>query len=207
MNPCPAGLPATPDLDALGRAARICRAANGHATYTTGDVAKLFDVSARTATHWIDRGLLRGYTIPGSNDRRVTRSEVARFATERGIPLDEIAAEAEAPASVLLVGVSPGDAAEIRAGLAGIGVMFVVEARSPVEAGLRAAAILPRAVVIDASVGRIEAGQVAQALLGGPGRPAVIGWGVGAGPGSEEASRTVERVVRRVGEIVTEARP
>jgi hypothetical protein len=85
--------------------------------------------------------------------------------------LDEIAAEAEAPASVLLVGVSPGDAAEIRAGLAGIGVMFVVEARSPVEAGLRAAAILPRAVVIDASVGRIEAGQVAAALLGGPGGP------------------------------------
>lgn len=39
--------------------------------YTAGDVAVIYGVSHRTACKWIDEGAIKGFTLPGSKERRV----------------------------------------------------------------------------------------------------------------------------------------
>lgn len=58
--------------------------------FTTGDVARICHVSSRTAIKWFDSGRLRGYRIPGSQDRRIPRENLLRFMNEHGIPLGEL---------------------------------------------------------------------------------------------------------------------
>ena len=38
--------------------------------FTTGQVAKICKVAPRTVSKWFDSGRLKGYRIPGSQDRR-----------------------------------------------------------------------------------------------------------------------------------------
>jgi len=59
-------------------------------TYTTGQIAKICDVAPRTVSHWIDRGLLKGYRIPGSSDRRVHREQLLKFMIENKMDAAQI---------------------------------------------------------------------------------------------------------------------
>lgn len=58
--------------------------------FTTGEVARRCHVSSRTAAKWIDKGLLKGWRIPGGKDRRVSMSELVRFLEEHGMPLGDL---------------------------------------------------------------------------------------------------------------------
>ncbi len=58
---------------------------------TTGEVAKICNVAPRTVSKWFDTGVLKGYRIPGSKDRRIPVSQLMRFMKEHGIPFDGIA--------------------------------------------------------------------------------------------------------------------
>ena len=75
--------------------------------FTTGQVAKICKVAPRTVSKWFDSGRLRGYRIPGSQDRRIPREHLIRFLKEHGMPLGEL--EDEAMGKLLLVGVDPND--------------------------------------------------------------------------------------------------
>lgn len=55
--------------------------------YTTGQIAAIAGVSPRIAAGWIDKGKLKGYRIPDSQDRRVTHEEVIRFLREHEMPI------------------------------------------------------------------------------------------------------------------------
>ena len=57
--------------------------------FTTGQVAKICKVAPRTVSKWFDSGRLRGYRIPGSQDRRIPREHLIRFLKEHGMPLGE----------------------------------------------------------------------------------------------------------------------
>lgn len=54
--------------------------------FTTGKIAKVCRVSARTVSKWIDSGLLKGWRLPGGVDRRVARSELVAFLARHGMP-------------------------------------------------------------------------------------------------------------------------
>ena len=58
--------------------------------FTTGQVAKICKVAPRTVSKWFDSGRLRGYRIPGSQDRRIPREHLIRFLKEHGMPLGEL---------------------------------------------------------------------------------------------------------------------
>ena len=58
--------------------------------FTTGQVAKICKVAPRTVSKWFDSGRLRGYRIPGSQDRRIPREQLIRFLKEHGMPLGEL---------------------------------------------------------------------------------------------------------------------
>ena len=70
--------------------------------FTTGQVAKICKVAPRTVSKWFDSGRLRGYRIPGSQDRRIPRDHLIRFLKEHGMPLGEL--EDKAMGKILLVG-------------------------------------------------------------------------------------------------------
>jgi two-component system response regulator RpaA len=64
--------------------------------YSTGRIARALRVSSRTVGKWIDTEALKGYRLPGSNDRRVTRASLERFVRENGMPAEWLA-ELDAP--------------------------------------------------------------------------------------------------------------
>ena len=55
-------------------------------SYTTGDVARLCQVTKRTVIKWIDSCKLKGYTIPGSKHRRVSADALRRFLRDHQMP-------------------------------------------------------------------------------------------------------------------------
>ena len=59
---------------------------------TTGRLASLIDVSARSIAKWIDSGLLVGYRTPASRERRVRIEEALAFARRHGLPSDRLEA-------------------------------------------------------------------------------------------------------------------
>jgi excisionase family DNA binding protein len=129
--------------------------------FTTGQVAKICKVAPRTVSKWFDSGRLRGYRIPGSQDRRIPREHLIRFLKEHGMPLGEL--EDEAMGKILLVGVD----VQVRMGLTEMMPSddFKLEtAASGFEAGIQAESLHPDAVVIDFVMGRHEAMMIAQNL-------------------------------------------
>lgn len=58
--------------------------------FTTGQAAKICKVSSHTITKWFDSGLLKGYRIPKSLDRRIPEENLVEFLKEHGMPLREL---------------------------------------------------------------------------------------------------------------------
>jgi excisionase family DNA binding protein len=56
--------------------------------FTTGEVAKVCDVSIQMVIKWFDGGDLEGYKIPGSRDRRIPREHLVAFMEKNKIPLN-----------------------------------------------------------------------------------------------------------------------
>jgi len=54
--------------------------------FTTGQVATICGASCRTVSNWIDSGKLKGYRIPGSQDRRIERLSLVAFLIENAMP-------------------------------------------------------------------------------------------------------------------------
>jgi excisionase family DNA binding protein len=54
---------------------------------TTGQIAFAVGCAPRTVTKWIDSGRLKGFRLPGSQDRRVNRADVYRFLIDNGLPV------------------------------------------------------------------------------------------------------------------------
>jgi len=56
------------------------------ASFTTGDVARICNVTKRTVIKWIDGGKLKGYLIPGSRHRRVSAACLRDFLRAHKLP-------------------------------------------------------------------------------------------------------------------------
>lgn len=52
-----------------------------------GEVAKHLHVSIRTVCKWFDKGMLKGYRIPGSDHRRFDPKDVVEFAKSNQLPV------------------------------------------------------------------------------------------------------------------------
>jgi len=55
-------------------------------SYTTGEVARICQVTKRTVITWIDGGKLEGYHLPGSKHRRVSAESLHRFMKDNHLP-------------------------------------------------------------------------------------------------------------------------
>lgn len=61
--------------------------------FTTGDVARLCGAAPTTVNRRFDADLIRGYRLPLSGDRRVTREELIRFLKANDMPLRDLGDE------------------------------------------------------------------------------------------------------------------
>ena len=127
--------------------------------FTTGQVAKICKVAPRTVSKWFDSGRLRGYRIPGSQDRRIPREHLLRFLKEHNMPLGDL--EAEVYHKILVVGADAPLLSSLREQLREGDDFRIETAASGFEAGIRAESFHPDCIIIDMAVGRIEAGQIA----------------------------------------------
>ena len=130
--------------------------------FTTGQVAKICKVAPRTVSKWFDSGRLKGYRIPGSQDRRIPREYLIRFLKEHGMPLGEL--EDETMAKVLIVAQDQVLIENVRRELPEQRSFKVETAASGFEAGIQAESFHPDCIIVDFSIGRTEALQICQNL-------------------------------------------
>lgn len=130
--------------------------------FTTGQVAKICKVAPRTVSKWFDSGRLKGYRIPGSQDRRIPREQLIRFLKEHGMPLGEL--EEEEWHKVLLIGTEKLFNDRLKELLPEDEDYKFQLANSGFEAGMLAGNFQPDTIVIDLGLGRSEAIQIVARL-------------------------------------------
>jgi two-component system response regulator RpaA len=130
--------------------------------FTTGQVAKICKVAPRTVSKWFDSGRLRGYRIPGSQDRRIPREQLIRFLKEHGMPLGEL--EEEEWHKILVIGAENLFIDRIKELLPEDDDYKYEVANSGFEAGIQAESFHPDTIVIDLALGRSESIQITQNL-------------------------------------------
>ncbi|HEY2786604.1 MAG TPA: helix-turn-helix domain-containing protein [Fimbriiglobus sp.] len=130
--------------------------------FTTGQVAKICKVAPRTVSKWFDSGRLKGYRIPGSQDRRIPREQLIRFLKEHGMPLGEL--EEEEWHKVLLIGTEKLFNDRVKESLPESEDFKFELAQSGFEAGTLAQSFHPDTIVIDLALGRSESVQIATNL-------------------------------------------
>jgi excisionase family DNA binding protein len=133
----------------------------GKTVLTTGDVARICHVAARTVTKWFDTGKLRGYRIPGSRDRRIPMDQLIAFMKENELPMDELDG-ATRKVLVLDPDVSDGMSNE----LSEMKNYQVSTASTSFEAGLAAREIIPHVIVISLTNGMTvsQAGEIGRSV-------------------------------------------
>jgi two-component system response regulator RpaA len=57
---------------------------------TTGDVSKICSVASRTVGKWMDKNLLAGYRLPGSQDRRIPVDSLLAFLIKHDMPVEPL---------------------------------------------------------------------------------------------------------------------
>jgi excisionase family DNA binding protein len=128
--------------------------------FTTGQVAKICQVAPRTVSKWFDSGRLRGYRIPGSQDRRIPRDSLIRFLKDNGMPMGNL--EEESWHKILIIGAERLFIDRMKELLPEDDEYKYEVATSGFEAGTAAHSFHPDTIVIDLSMGRSEALQIAQ---------------------------------------------
>ena len=58
--------------------------------FTTGEVARICNISQQTVIRNFDNGRLKGFRVPGSRFRRITRDGLIAFMKAHNIPLDHL---------------------------------------------------------------------------------------------------------------------
>ncbi len=134
--------------------------------FTTGQVAKICKVAPRTVSKWFDSGRLKGYRIPGSQDRRIPREYLIKFLKEHGMPLGEL--EDETTAKVLVVSQDQVLIENLKRELPPERSFKFAAAASGFEAGIQAESFHPDGIIVDFSIGRTEALQICQNLRRNP---------------------------------------
>ena len=131
--------------------------------FTTGQVAKICKVAPRTVSKWFDSGRLKGYRIPGSQDRRIPREYLIKFLKEHGMPLGRPRRRGHGQGFDCCSGSGVDRESQTRAARPNESFKVAVAA-SGFEAGIQAESFHPDCIIVDFSIGKVEALQICQNL-------------------------------------------
>ena len=125
--------------------------------FTTGQVAKICKVAPRTVQKWFDTGRLKGYRIPGGQDRRIPREYLAEFQRENGMVLGSF----EDPSAIKILVVTQNQKlfrVFNRKLTINTGICFKVQiVDTGFKAGIQFERFYPDFVVVDFAIGEAEA--------------------------------------------------
>jgi len=130
--------------------------------FTTGEVARICRVGVSTVLKWFNSGRLKGYRLPGSQDRRIPLENLIRFLKEHGMPLREL--EDYLRYRVLLVATDSTFDRLLRGSLSKIEDYCFEVASDAFEFGVAVVTMRPDAIVIDFSLGRRESIEIVSDL-------------------------------------------
>lgn len=116
---------------------------------STGEAARLCNVSQQTIIRCFDNGRLHGFRVPGSRFRRIPRNELLRFMRENGIPTDALASAAR---RILIVDNDAQSSTLLAGALQRSGGYDVETASDPFDAGVAVATHNPHLIVLDAAL-------------------------------------------------------
>lgn len=159
---------------------------------TTGQVARVAGVAPRTVSKWMASGELKGYRLPGSQDRRFRATVVAEFFRRHGME-DRIPQLGGDFTRVLFVGFPDA----MREALS-VGPYEPTFAPAGFAGGIVMADARPAVVVVDSAIGRIDARQVAEASRGLGAKTVVLGDHVDGFDASGDSADAVPSLVRSV---------
>jgi CheY-like chemotaxis protein len=131
--------------------------------YTTGDVAKICQVTINTAVKWFDSGKMKGYRIPSSGARRVSRSNLLAFLKKHDFPLDELVSDRP---RVLVVDNNKANLARFHKVLSERARYLVQTAATGFEAGLQAVEFTPDVIFLNVDLKGIDGGKACGILRG-----------------------------------------
>lgn len=125
---------------------------------TTGEVAKICNVAPRTVSKWFDTGVLKGYRIPGSKDRRIPVSQLLRFMKDHGIPFDGISS---GKTRVLIVDDEQEIVDVLQRALSEQANYEVRTATNGFQAGIEADRFKPHVMLLDVHLGEADVRNIA----------------------------------------------
>lgn len=114
--------------------------------FTTGEAAKVCNVSQQTIIRCFDNGRLEGFRVPGSRFRRIPRHELIRFMKQNGIPTGSL--ESGLP-RVLLVDDDPEIVEVLRETLQREGRYEIRVAGTGYDAGMLTESFRPHVILLD----------------------------------------------------------
>jgi len=134
--------------------------------YTTGEVATICNVTIRTVIKWFESGILKGFKIPNSRDRRIPRENLITFMKENGFPLEKI--NTSNRKRILIADDEEGILFVLERFLSDIGIFDVAIARSDYEALVKTVSFRPHILLLDDLLGDTTGIEVAQSLRSNP---------------------------------------
>lgn len=129
--------------------------------FTTGEVAKICNLSQQTIIRCFDNGRLRGYRVPGSKFRRIPRDALIQFMKEHSIPLDQLET---GKTRVLVVDDDPAIVEMLVELLERDGRFEVETAATGFDAGLKTREFRPEVIVLDYMLPDINGNAVCRSI-------------------------------------------
>ncbi len=137
----------------------------GKQVFTTGEAAKVCNVSQQTIIRCFDSGRLEGFRVPGSRFRRIPRAELIRFMQKNGIPTDRLDA---GPIRVLVVDDDPEIVRLLEDALGAEKGVDVRSAATGYDAGMLTESFRPHVMLLDYMLPDINGNLVCERLRANP---------------------------------------
>lgn len=125
-----------------------------------GEAAELAGVSERTVRTWYDLGLISGHRLPYSRERRINREDFGAFLESLKTRNEESTPE-QSRQLAIFVGFDNQSTISFQEQNPGLGMLST---GSAFVAGVFVGSMNPSVVVVDASIGRIEASLIAKGI-------------------------------------------
>lgn len=135
------------------------------AVYTTGDAAKICNLSQQTIIRCFDNGQLKGFRVPGSKFRRVPHKSLVAFMKENDIPLGNLAGD---KIRVLVVDDDPEIITLFVEVLNSDGRFEIATAQTGYDAGLITHQFHPNVIILDYMLPDINGNVVCKTIRENP---------------------------------------
>lgn len=133
--------------------------------FTTGEVAQICKVSQQTVIRCFDSGRLKGFRVPGSRFRRITREGLVQFMKDNNIPLDQLDSGKK---RVLVVDDEPAIIDMLVELLERDGRFEVRTASTGFDAGVAAGEFQPDVIILDYMLPDVNGNVVCQTVRSNP---------------------------------------